>query len=213
MPINLSEAAAEAVKRIIKENSLPEDKTRLRVGVKGGGCSGFSYMLDLTEDEPGEMDESLESHGVKIVCDMKSYLYLNGVAVDDEQATRIGFETVSTSVGPYIGTGYRHDGNKDKGKQTAKFVPDIPAAGKYDVRIAYTANPNRATNVPVTVNHADGSKTVKVDQRKKPPISELFVSVGTYRFEKGKAGSVLIANDDTDGFVIIDAVQFVPVKE
>src|SRR5688572_5479105 len=82
MPINLSEAAANAVKNIIKENSLPEDKTRLRVGVKGGGCSGFSYMLDLTEDEPGEVDESLESHGVKIVCDMKSYLYLNGVEID-----------------------------------------------------------------------------------------------------------------------------------
>ncbi|HJZ58687.1 MAG TPA: FAD-dependent oxidoreductase [Gemmataceae bacterium] len=138
---------------------------------------------------------------------------LNGVAVDDEQATRIGFETLSTSVGPFVGIGYRHDGNKDKGKQTAKFVPDIPAAGKYDVRIAYTANPNRATNVPVTVNHADGSKTVTVNQQKKPPISELFVSVGTYRFEKGKAGSVLIANDGTDGYVIIDAVQWVPVKE
>jgi hypothetical protein len=137
---------------------------------------------------------------------------LNGVVVDDEQASRLGFDTVSTSVGPFVGVGYRHDGNKDKGKQVAKFVPDIPAAGKYDVRVSYSANPNRATNVPVTVNHADGSTTVKVNQRKPPPISHLFVSVGTYKFDKGKAGSVLIANDDTDGFVIIDAVQLVPVK-
>jgi hypothetical protein len=137
---------------------------------------------------------------------------LVGVVVDDEQAVRIGFDTTSTSVGPYVGSGYRHDGNKGDGKHTAKFVPDLPAAGKYDVRIAYTANPNRATNVPVTVNHADGATTVKVNQKKQPPISELFVSVGTFKFEKGKAGNVLISNDGTDGFVIIDAVQFVPVK-
>lgn len=82
MPVNLSESAAKEIKTIIKDQGLPEEKTRLRVGVKGGGCSGFSYMLDLTEDEPAEMDEQLESHGVKILCDMKSYLYLNGVEID-----------------------------------------------------------------------------------------------------------------------------------
>ena len=82
MPIMLSESAAKEIKDIIKAQSLPEDKTCLRVGVKGGGCSGFSYMLDLTEEAAGEMDEVLESHGVKILCDMKSYLYLNGVEID-----------------------------------------------------------------------------------------------------------------------------------
>jgi iron-sulfur cluster assembly protein len=82
MPIMLSEAAAKEIKDIIKQQSLPEDNTRLRVGVKGGGCSGFSYLLDLTEEPKAESDEELESHGVKILCDMKSYLYLNGVEID-----------------------------------------------------------------------------------------------------------------------------------
>ena len=82
MPILLSESAAKEIKSIIKDQGLPEDKTRLRVGVKGGGCSGFSYMLDLVEDEPGETDEQFESSGVKIVVDMKSYLYLNGAEID-----------------------------------------------------------------------------------------------------------------------------------
>ena len=82
MPITLSESAAKEIKSIIADQNLPEDKTRLRVGVKGGGCSGFSYMLDLVEDEPGESDEQLESNGVKIVVDMKSYLYLNGAEID-----------------------------------------------------------------------------------------------------------------------------------
>jgi iron-sulfur cluster assembly protein len=82
MAISLSESAAREIKTIIQQQSLPEAETKLRVGVKGGGCSGFSYMLDLTEEPVGDMDETIESNGVKIVCDMKSYLYLNGVEID-----------------------------------------------------------------------------------------------------------------------------------
>src|SRR5262245_55098601 len=82
MAILLSETAATEIKKIIKEQQLPEAETRLRVGVKGGGCSGFSYMLDLTEEPKGEADEEMEVHGVKILCDMKSYLYLNGTEID-----------------------------------------------------------------------------------------------------------------------------------
>jgi iron-sulfur cluster assembly protein len=82
MPVLLTEAAAKEIQTIIKDQSLPTEQTKLRVGVKGGGCSGFSYMLDLTEEPKGDMDEELESHGVKILIDMKSYLYLNGVEID-----------------------------------------------------------------------------------------------------------------------------------
>ncbi len=82
MPINLSETAAREIKTIITQQGLPEAETKLRVGVKGGGCSGFSYMLDLTEEPAADGDEQLESQGVKILVDMKSYLYLNGVEID-----------------------------------------------------------------------------------------------------------------------------------
>ena len=82
MPILLSESAAKEIKTIMQQQNLPAEATKLRVGVKGGGCSGFSYMLDLTEEPKGEMDEEIEAHGVKILCDMKSYLYLNGVEID-----------------------------------------------------------------------------------------------------------------------------------
>ena len=82
MPITLSETAAREIKTIIKQQELPESGTKLRVGVKGGGCSGFSYMLDLTEEEKSEADEEIESQGIRILCDMKSYLYLNGTEID-----------------------------------------------------------------------------------------------------------------------------------
>jgi iron-sulfur cluster assembly protein len=82
MPITLSETAAREIKTIIKQQELPEEQTKLRVGVKGGGCSGFSYMLDLTEETKSEADEEIESQGIRILCDMKSYLYLNGTEID-----------------------------------------------------------------------------------------------------------------------------------
>jgi iron-sulfur cluster assembly protein len=82
MPIMLTETAAKEIRKIIQEQSLPAEQTRLRVGVRGGGCSGFTYMLDLTEDPVGESDEELDSHGVKIVVDNKSLLYLEGVEID-----------------------------------------------------------------------------------------------------------------------------------
>jgi hypothetical protein len=138
---------------------------------------------------------------------------LAGVVVDDEEAQRQGFEARSSAVTPFVGVGYRHDGNTDRGKQSARYVPDLPQAGKYEVRISYTANGNRATNVPVTVVHAEGKTVVKVNQKKTPPIDGVFLSLGVYRFEKGKNGSVEIGNADVDGYVVIDAVQWLPVKE
>lgn len=81
MSITLTETAAREISTIIKQQELDAAKIRLRVGVKGGGCSGFSYVLDLTESAK-ETDESFDQHGVKIVCDPKSYLYLNGTTID-----------------------------------------------------------------------------------------------------------------------------------
>ncbi len=66
MAIELTERAAQEVKMLIEQNSLPADNSYLRMGVKGGGCSGFSYALDLTENK-NENDEEWESHGVKVI--------------------------------------------------------------------------------------------------------------------------------------------------
>ena len=82
MAISLTETAAREVKRIIEDQQLPKEQTRLRVGVRGGGCSGFSYLLDLTEEAAGESDEAMESQGVPILVDMKSLLYLDGTEID-----------------------------------------------------------------------------------------------------------------------------------
>ncbi len=138
---------------------------------------------------------------------------LPGIVVDDSVAERQGFDLVSRAVGPYVNDGYRHDGGERRGEQWARFRPELPAAGKYEVCLAHSPNPNRATNVPVTVVHADGRTLVRVNQRIKPGRERAFVSLGTFRFLQGKSGYVEVRNDSVDGHVIIDAIQWLKITE
>lgn len=82
--ISLTERAVKELRRIIQEQSLPEN-TVVRVGVKGGGCSGFSYSLGF-DDTVHEADQIAESDGLRLVCDPKSFLYLNGTELDFEES-------------------------------------------------------------------------------------------------------------------------------
>ena len=81
MAIELTQRAAQEVKTIIEQQKLDAEKTYLRLGVKGGGCSGFTYTLDLTEHR-ADTDEEWQVHDVKVICDPKSHIYLGGTSVD-----------------------------------------------------------------------------------------------------------------------------------
>jgi len=82
--ITITERAYKEVRRIIDEQNLPEE-TVLRIGVKGGGCSGFSYTLGF-DDKLNEVDQISEYEDVKIACDPKSFLYLSGTELDFEES-------------------------------------------------------------------------------------------------------------------------------
>jgi len=110
MSVIVTETAAREIDSIIRQQGLDPAKIHLRVGAKGGGCSGFSYLLDLTEirndnDELWEVaftrrpDVAVkaqhetgggsvatattpETFAVKVICDPKSYLYVNGTTID-----------------------------------------------------------------------------------------------------------------------------------
>lgn len=81
MAIELSERAAQEVMKIIGEQKL-EEGTALRVGVTGGGCSGFSYDLKFATDYDAEKDSKSSQHGVDVIVDRKSALYLDGTKLD-----------------------------------------------------------------------------------------------------------------------------------
>ena len=80
MGVSLSEKAAAEVKKIFSEQNLPEE-TVLRVGVQGGGCSGFSYSLNF-DNATSERDRIIELHGIKLAVDKKFDPYLDGTVVD-----------------------------------------------------------------------------------------------------------------------------------
>ncbi len=144
---------------------------------------------------------------------MRSVANLAGITVDDTAARLVGTWKPSTFTKPYVGQGYIHDDRSGKGEKSATFVPDLPRDGSYEVLLAYTAGSNRSTNTPVTVQHARGRTTVRVNQTQPPKIDGLFHSLGVFEFRKGTDAAVTISNAGTDGYVIVDAVRFVPAGE
>lgn len=78
-PVTLTKSAIEALSRIRKQENVP-DNYCLRVGVKGGGCSGFTYVLGF--DERREKDEVFEMEGMTMVMEKAHQLYLMGIEID-----------------------------------------------------------------------------------------------------------------------------------
>ncbi len=174
--------------------------------------------VDVQRIDNGKLKTQLEKDGQ--VLDFESAalpprvpvrkVVAGGLIVDELDAVRNGFDRASSAHHTYIEQGYHHDNNTDKGKQSARFTVELPKAGRYRVLVAYPPNANRATNVPVTIHHADGDTKIVLNQRRTPSVQDLLEPVGTFRFEKGRAGYVEISNTGTDGFVVIDGVQWLP---
>ena len=135
-----------------------------------------------------------------------------GILVDDVAAKVVGNWVKSKFSPNHVGEGYLHDEKQGKGEKSVTWTPKLPHAGEYEVRIAFAGSSGRDTAVPITIRHADGEKVIKVDQSKLPPIRKTFLSLGTFKFAAGESGSVMLSNAETTGYVIADAVQFVPRK-
>lgn len=132
---------------------------------------------------------------------------LLGIVIDDVEAILTGEWKHSSAMGPYVGEGYLHDADADKGKLRARFVPKLKP-GKYEIRIFYTSATNRSRKTLVVVSSMKGEKEIRIDQQKKVPTGYVL---GVFEFD-GAKGYIEVRNDDSDGHVIVDAVQFVPVK-
>ena len=79
MSIHISEKAAERIRKGLEHENTPDGG--LRLGVRGGGCSGLNYVMKFeAEKRPG--DKIFEEYGAKVFVDLKSYLYLKGVSLD-----------------------------------------------------------------------------------------------------------------------------------
>jgi hypothetical protein len=134
---------------------------------------------------------------------------LPGLVLDDNQAERQGDWSSSNSVGGFIGEHYLHDNNGQKGQLSATYRFDLKQPGTYDVRISYTPNANRAANVPITIQHAAGTANIAVNERTAPEIDKIFHSLGKFKFSD--RATLTISNTNTDGYVVVDAVQLLIV--
>lgn len=138
---------------------------------------------------------------------------LDGIVVDDLQARLEGDWSRSSSIGGFVGAGYVHDSNEGQGMKSVTFEAKIPKAGTYDVRLSYSPNNNRASNVSVTIDGTKKSTSVTVNQKKQPTVEKAWVSLGKFQFDKDATARVIVSNKGANGHVIADAVWFSPVKK
>ena len=134
---------------------------------------------------------------------------LPGIVVDDSDANvhKAGVWRVGYVTPRYVNGGYSisEPGNPSDAAMT--YTLPIQQAGVYELRLSYPPHPNRSEKVNIEIAHAGGTVVKTINQRKKPPLDGLFVSLGTYRLEPGKPATVTLRNGGTVGYVIADAVQ------
>jgi PKD repeat protein len=128
------------------------------------------------------------------------------IVIDNPEATLTGAWWPSASSTGFVGLGYLHDRNAEKGQLSARYVARVKTPGLYDVAISFTSHPNRASNVPVRTRHAGGETVEHVDQRTSPEGSS-FRTLGRYRLTPAVQAVIEIGNTGTDGYVIADAVR------
>lgn len=186
-------------------------KCLLTIALLLGAGSGFSIEPhpDAVPNSHAAGEVDIAANLTFVVADQKT---LPGIVLDETDAVLKGKWQYSTHTPPYVGIGYLHDQKSGKGKKSATWTPNFPKAGKYEVRVSHCYNVRRSTTTPVTIIHAAGKTTIRINQQNIPKHGKLFRSLGVFEFKKGKAGSVTISNEGTEGkYVIVDAVQFLAV--
>jgi hypothetical protein len=133
---------------------------------------------------------------------------LPGLVIDDAKLQTIGRWESSTWSHHFLGQGYLTDGNSAKGQKSLRCRPLLPESGRYEIRLAYSAFDNRASNTPITVHTASGETHIRIDQRKAPAIEGLFTSLGIFELDR-KTAEIVISNDGTDGYVVVDGIQLI----
>lgn len=130
-----------------------------------------------------------------------------GILMDDEAALYTGkWREGGSQLGYLAGRGY-HATNDDG---TATFTPDIPEAGRYELRLLYVASDNRSDATEIIIRSAEGEKKVTLNQREDCLEESIPRSLGVYEFAKGTGGSVKILAKASKGFVVVDGLQIVP---
>lgn len=192
-------AAAIAADQDVPVQQLPYEALRRRLLLQG-------QVLELPE-----------ASGRRARIDSIAVNSLPGIVLDNSEAQLAGAWSHSTNFKPYVKAGYVFSGNKDSqpnedAESTATFRFEVPRSGEYEFRMAYSAHQSRAKDVPVTFSCGREKKVFLVDQTKAVPAGKSFRSVGNVTLQANQEVVIKITNAKTSGFVILDAVQLLPLE-
>jgi hypothetical protein len=137
---------------------------------------------------------------------------LPGVVMDNTEAEVSGEWDLSDSVYPLYGFNYLHDKGDARAENRIQFIPKNLKPGRYEVRFAYTSHENRASNAKVMVDTDEGPVTFLVDETKSLGKDAPFYSLGVFNLGTGSTGKVEITAEGADGYVVADAVNWVPLE-
>jgi FAD dependent oxidoreductase len=138
---------------------------------------------------------------------------LQGIILDDTDARLEGQWKHSSSFKPYINTGYVHSEQPSDGQTTATFRLTVPKTGNYDLGLAYSAHETRAKNLPIILESGGEKTTLIFDQTLPLPSGKSFRSAGVVKLSAEGETKIILSNQGTEGFVILDALQLLPVDE
>lgn len=138
---------------------------------------------------------------------------LKGIVLDDADAVLQGNWTSSSSSLRYVGIGYLHDSDSEKGMKSATWTMTAPHSGQFVLNLSYSPGSNRSEKVSVVVSMGDQESAVTINQKETPTIDGLFQTLLKCDLQKGEMIRVVIRNQDSTGHVIVDALQLLPVSE
>jgi beta-glucanase (GH16 family) len=127
---------------------------------------------------------------------------------DTTGVTIVGDWVTATNSSPYYKKNYLHDNNQSKGLRSVSFNPALTQAGKYEIYAYTPSESNRSTTTKYIIKTAEGDTTILVDQTKNGSI---WTSLGKLNLLNDNNPKVIISNANTSGYVIADAVAFVPL--
>lgn len=130
--------------------------------------------------------------------------------MDNDRAELVGVWKPSVSAGPFVGLDYVHDDNAARSDNLVRFKPEGLAAGRYEIRLSYSANPNRATRALLRVHTATGVVEIQLDQRASQGTLAPFVHLGLYDIAAGGGTVEIVGSPDAGGIVSADCVQWLP---
>lgn len=151
-------------------------------------------------------------HEEDALPDYKRATDFPGIVIDNDRAEVTGDWKSSGSSGPYVGLEYLHDENAASAENRVRYLPRLSLPGRYEIRISYSVNPNRAERALVRIETSAGVVERRINQRLPQGEFAPFVSLGVFDLAVGGGAVEIAGSPDSGGFVTADAVQWLSEK-